>query len=122
MQEGTEKIFAKASRSLGAARELLAEGALDLAAGRAYYAMLYAAKALLCERGLRLVAHSRIVEAFEERLAGAGAVSATHAVWLREALGRRTGEDAPTSTDVEVLVHRAGQIVDEASLLLAAGD
>jgi uncharacterized protein (UPF0332 family) len=122
MKAGTRKILAKAVRSLEAARELSSDGAIDLAAGRGYYAMLYAAKALIYEKGLRVSAHAAIVDAFERHVVGMGSVSASHLDWIREALRRRTTDReadlALTSSDVEGLVEQAGEIVAEATRLL----
>ena len=122
MKEGTRKILAKAVRSLEAAKELLSDGVIDLAAGRGYYAMLYAAKALLYENGVHVQAHARIVETFERDIVRRGRVPASHLDWIRAALRRRTldreSELAPTSADVETLIEQARQIVAEASRAL----
>ena len=122
MKDGTRKILAKAVRSLEAAKELLSDGAIDLAAGRGYYAMLYAAKAVLYENGVHLQAHARIVETFERDIVRSGRVPGPHADWIRQALHRRMldreSEIAPTSADVETLVEQARQIVAQASRTL----
>lgn len=60
MQPGTEKILAKALAAGAAARANLARGALDLAAARSYYAMFYAARALLSESGVRVRTHAEV--------------------------------------------------------------
>ena len=64
MQPGTDKLQAKAARALAAAEAALEAGAADVAAGRAFYALLYAAKARLNETGLRLRTHARIAAAY----------------------------------------------------------
>src|SRR5215471_5933071 len=52
MKPETEKLLAKASRAIAAAKLLLQAGDVDFAAGRAYYAMFYVAEALLAEKGV----------------------------------------------------------------------
>ena len=47
-------LLTKARRSLAAARRLAADGYLDFAVSRAYYAMFYTTQAFLLGRGLRL--------------------------------------------------------------------
>ncbi|MDX2167459.1 MAG: HEPN domain-containing protein [Deltaproteobacteria bacterium] len=64
MQPGTDTLLGKARRALAAADAALEGGAPDAAAGRAFYAILYAAKARLNERGLRLRTHARIATAY----------------------------------------------------------
>ena len=121
MKDGTRKILAKARRALGAARELSSQGAVDMAAGRAYYAMVYAAKALLYERGVRLQSHAGIVDALERQTASSH-LPASHADWLREAIARRVADRdtdlVPTSADADSLIERATEIVLAATDLL----
>jgi uncharacterized protein (UPF0332 family) len=62
------------------AEDALAGGAPDAAAARAFYALLYAAKALLNERGVRLHAHARIAAAVDPPLRDA----------LTDAIARRS--------------------------------
>jgi uncharacterized protein (UPF0332 family) len=52
MNQNAQFLLEKAESAIGAAETLLREGYLDFAAGRAYYAMFYAAEALLAEREL----------------------------------------------------------------------
>lgn len=52
------RLLAKARASQRAAILLESESYLDFAASRAYYAMFYAAQALLLERGLSFSSHS----------------------------------------------------------------
>lgn len=57
-------LLAKARRSLAAARRLAADGDLDFAVSRAYYAVFYTAQAFLLSRGLRFSKHSAVIAAF----------------------------------------------------------
>ena len=51
MKEAARKLLDKARRAIGAAETLLQAGDMEFAAGRAYYAMFYAAEAFLNELG-----------------------------------------------------------------------
>lgn len=62
-------LLLKARRSLAAARRLAAEGDLDFAVSRAYYAMFYTAQAFLLGRGLRFSKHSAVIAAFGQEFA-----------------------------------------------------
>ena len=57
-------LLAKARDSLDAARLLLDAGYADFAVSRVYYAMFYAAEALLDSRGLAYSRHSAVIAAF----------------------------------------------------------
>ena len=86
MRPGTDKLLAKATRALASAESALTQGALDVAAGRAFYAMLNAAKARLNESGLRPHTHVRIAAAYE----ALPEIEEAPAAWLGEALTLRT--------------------------------
>ena len=69
MKPETEKLLAKASRAIDAAKLLLQAGDADFAAGRAYYAMFYVAEALLAEKGRRFRRHSAVQAAYGDEFA-----------------------------------------------------
>jgi uncharacterized protein (UPF0332 family) len=58
MKENAQFLLDKAESAIGAAESLLRDGYLDFAVGRAYYAMFYAAEALLAEKELEFKKHS----------------------------------------------------------------
>jgi uncharacterized protein (UPF0332 family) len=62
-------LLTKARRSVAAARRLAADGDLDFAVSRAYYAMFYTAQAFLMSRGLRFSKHSAVMAAFGQEFA-----------------------------------------------------
>jgi len=66
----------KADRALRVAQNLLATGFDAEAAARAYYAMFYAAQALLKENGIQRVKHSAVHAAFGQHLVKTGKVEA----------------------------------------------
>lgn len=86
----------------------------QLAAGRAFYALLYAAKALLNERGLRPHAHVRIAAALHGEhghLRG----------WLDDAIARRRSGDEMGYTEAVELVERAHVSVTSARARVVSG-
>lgn len=112
MRPGTDKLLAKARRALAAAEAALESGASDVAAGRAFYAILYAAKARLNDSGLSLRSHARIAAAY----AALPEIDEAPAAWLDEALAlrRRLAEEDADGLDyaaVEALVTRAVRFV-----------
>jgi len=68
-------LLEKADRSLAAGERLLADGFPDFAVGRAYYAMFYAAEALLLSRNLSFSKHSAVIAAFGQHFVKTGALS-----------------------------------------------
>lgn len=66
MTEDQEELLLKAQQSLAAAQLLLGNNYTDFAASRAYYAMFYAAEALLEGDGLSFSSHSGVISALEE--------------------------------------------------------
>ena len=69
MNSNQQGLLTKARRSLAAARRLAADGDLDFAVSRAYYAMFYTAQAFLLGRGLRFSKHSAVIAAFGQEFA-----------------------------------------------------
>ncbi len=77
-------LLAKAERSIEAARLLTANGMSDFAVSRAYYAMFYAAEALLLGKDLAFSKHSAVIAAFGQHFARSGRVSVELHQHLRE--------------------------------------
>lgn len=57
-------LIQKAERSLRAAKELLDGGYPDFSVSRAYYAMFYAAQAILLTKNLAFSKHAAVISAF----------------------------------------------------------
>lgn len=110
MRPGTDKLLAKAERAAQAAADALDAGDPDAAAGRAFYALLYAAKVVLNERGLRLRTHVRIAAALQ---CAAPPAAPLLAEWLGSAIARRRAGDHGelTYADAAQLVERAREAV-----------
>ena len=121
MQPGTEKILAKALAAVAVARSYRERGALDLAAGRCFYAMLHAARAVLNERGVRARTHTGVSAALRD-LAGLPNDFAVFAEWLDAALCRRAaGVDAadPVESEVQAWIERAAAFTAGAATVVA---
>ena len=119
MKEETEKLLQKASRAVQAAQILLKEGAVDFAAGRAYYAMFYVAEALLSEKGLRFRKHGGVHAAFGEQFAKSGLLDPKFHRWLLDAFDKRIQGDygteaSVTSEDVTQMIEQAREFLQEA--------
>ena len=69
MNEQVYVLLEKARASLQASEILSREGYPDFVASRAYYAMFYAAEALLLARGLSFSSHSAVMAAFGKEFA-----------------------------------------------------
>lgn len=69
MRGQTEALLAKATENLLASRELVRSGHPEIAVSRSYYAMFYAAEAVLVEEGLEFSSHGAVHGAFGERFA-----------------------------------------------------
>lgn len=61
MNADVEKLLDKARRSLASARREVNDENHDFAASRGYYAMFYAAEALLLQLGLAFSKHSAVI-------------------------------------------------------------
>ena len=64
MKREVEKLLSKARASQRAAILLQSQSYPDFAASRIYYAMFYAAQALLLDRGLSFSSHAAVMAAF----------------------------------------------------------
>jgi uncharacterized protein (UPF0332 family) len=74
MNEETRQYLQKADHALIVAEELLAHGHLPDAASKIYYAMFYAAKALLTAEGIDVSKHSAVESALGYHFAKPGRI------------------------------------------------
>lgn len=93
MKEETRKFLEKAQRALRAAEALMRDGDAEFAVGRAYYAMLHAAQALLREKDLRYRKHAGVHAAFGEHCVKNGMMDAKYHRWLLDAFDDRLRGD-----------------------------
>lgn len=125
MKKGTEGLLIKSRRALDAARRLLRDGDTDFAAGRAYYAMFYAAEALLFERSLTFSRHAGVHAAFGEHFARPGLVDPKFHRYLLDAFAKRLQADygfdaVPTAEEVQAMIDQAEAFLKIARLLIQA--
>ena len=119
------RLLDKAARAIRAAETLLRENDADFAAGRAYYAMFYAAEALLFERGLQFRKHGAVHGAFGEHLVRSGVLDARYHRWLLDAFDVRIqgdyGVDAVVSVDeARTMITQARELLREAHRILGS--
>lgn len=76
MSPRSEELLASAAERRSGARDLLATGHPETCAAVAYYAMLYAARAALSERGLNAKTHRGTWAIFRESFVATGLLSA----------------------------------------------
>ena len=120
MKAETQKLLGKSAHSIRAASLLLDNGEAEFAASRAYYAMFYAAEALLCEEGRRARSHRGVHSLFGEHFAKPGRLDSKYHQWILAAFNRRIqgdyGSDAVFSPD------EVGETIQQASEFLAAAE
>ncbi len=89
MKTESVQLLDKADRALTAACHLVESGDLEFAVGRAYYAMFYAAEALLEEQELCFSKHGAVHGAFGELFAKTGKLDPKLHRWLLDAFDAR---------------------------------
>ncbi len=87
------ELLDKARRSLRAAERLLQDGDNDFAVSRAYYAMFYAAQALLLTKEIRRSKHSGVIAAFNEHFIQSGEPPRRFFLMLRDGFEDRAEGD-----------------------------
>jgi uncharacterized protein (UPF0332 family) len=85
MTEEVKKHLEKAERSLEVARDLLTKEYFEDACSKAYYAMFYAAQALLKRHGIQMKKHSAVIAKFGEHFAKTGIIDPKYHRLLIEA-------------------------------------
>ena len=115
-EEVTQEVR-RAEKSLAAARALLAEGLLEDALSRAYYAVLHAARALLLAEGVAPQSHEAVRRLLGLHLVKTGKLAPDYARILREE------QDDRALADYDVAFHpereRVVQRVEDAAGFLA---
>jgi uncharacterized protein (UPF0332 family) len=123
LKEATEKLLEKAARSVQAAEHLVKDGDAEFAVGRAYYAMFYAAHALLNEIALKFRKHSGVHNGFAEQFIKTGLIDKRYHRWLVAAFNKRiTGdygiESDLTAEDASLLIGQAHEFLAVAKQFL----
>lgn len=92
-QQEIRDLITKAQRSVAAAERLMRDGDRDFAVSRAYYAMFYAAHAMLLSRDIRRSKHSGVIAAFQETFVKSGEVDRRFFHLLRDGFEDRAEGD-----------------------------
>jgi len=124
MTEDQAGLLAKARDSTRGAELLARDGLYDFAVSRAYYAMFYAAEAILLGEGLRLSSHAAVISAFGQRFAKSGRLPAELHHFLIDAQDSRTQGDYeihPTQSadDAALAISRARDFIAQTERYLA---
>jgi len=127
MNQEARKLLDKAERALHAAETLRMAGDAEHGTGRAYYAMLHAAQALLRQHGLRYRKHSGVHSAFGEHFIKTGLLDKKFHRWLLDAFDARLRGDYDFDATFEeesvaALIEQAREFLEVARGFLAKAD
>jgi uncharacterized protein (UPF0332 family) len=93
MKEHSRKLLDKALDTIEGAEGLLNMSKAEIAAGRAYYAMLYVAEALLYERDMQFSQHGQVIAAYGKEFAKTKELNPKCHRWLRAGFDTRISGD-----------------------------
>lgn len=96
-------------RALAAAKREALENNADFAAEHAYYAMFYAAEALLAERGLFFRSHGAVHGAFGMHFAKSGELDPAYHRYLLDAF--ETRQVATYNLDLEIIEQQVQELI-----------
>lgn len=113
----------RAEQSIQAAQQLASGGYYDFAASRAYYAVFYAAAALLLSEGLELSKHSAVIASIHQRFVKTGKLSKEQGKtlnWLFElrSVGDYGGTMHVSRQQVEQAIQAAEEFLSAIKFLL----
>lgn len=116
MRAQSAALLDKAAENLRAAQDLIRGQHSEVAVSRAYYAMFYAAEAVLLEQGVEFSSHGGVHGAFGEHFAKTGRIDPKFHRYLIDGFRARQSVDydAPadmTREDAETLLQRAREFV-----------
>lgn len=123
MKETTEQLFARALDAIEAAEILSTNGKIDIAAGRAYYAMFYTAEALLNEKGFKFGKHGNVIAAYGQHFAKTKELDPKFHRWLLSSFDQRQIGDYAFDPDIEIdivvtMIHQAQEFLETAKKYL----
>jgi uncharacterized protein (UPF0332 family) len=101
MKEYTRKLLDKAIDTIEGAELLLEHGKVDMAAGRAYYALFYIAEALLNEKDLQFSQHGDVIGAYGKEFAKTKLLDPKFHRWLIKGFDTRLIGDYHVDTHIE---------------------
>jgi uncharacterized protein (UPF0332 family) len=125
-QRHSELYMRRARRALETARINLDAGDCAASINRAYYAIFYAANALLQIKGLARSKHSAVIAAFREHFVKAGLIEAEYSAIYGRAFSARQVSDyeiqaVPDETIADNILDEASQFVNRVAAYLAGG-
>jgi uncharacterized protein (UPF0332 family) len=115
LRKEIDSLLDKAARSQEAAKKLFDLGYPSFAVSRSYYAMLYAAEALLLSKELAFSKHSAVISAFGQHFVKTGLLPAELHATFREAFDKRTKGDYALE---EVGAEDAKKIIEQTQTFL----
>jgi uncharacterized protein (UPF0332 family) len=101
VKDTTRQLFDRAVDAIEAAEILLANNKVDIAAGRAYYAMFYTAEALLNEKDILFGKHGNTIAAYGQHFAKTKVLDPKFHRWLITAFDQRQIGDYAFHPDVD---------------------
>ena len=104
MNDYTRKLLNKAIDTIEGTEILLDHQKLDLAAGRAYYALFYIAEALLNEKGIQFKEHGKVIGAYGKEYAKTNLLDPKFHRWLRIGFDTRLVSDYQVDTNIEAVI------------------
>lgn len=127
MKETTQQLFDRAVDTIEAAEILLTNDKVEIAAGRAYYAMFYVAEALLNEMGFQFGKHGNVLAAYGQHFAKTKALDPKFHRWLITAFDQRQIGDYGFVPDIQAdvviyMIHQAQEFLEAARAYLASKD
>ena len=123
MKKSVKALLEKSEENILGAEELLKIRLYDIAASRTYYAMFYAAEALLVSEGREFSSHGAVHASFGEHFAKRGRIESKFHRYLVDAFRERQVADynAPSEVskeDSETLIQQAKEFLEATRKLL----
>jgi uncharacterized protein (UPF0332 family) len=118
LTEEVSKLLEKSAHALEVAETLMSDGYPSDAASKIYYAMFYAAQALLKSEGIDVIKHSAVESAVGYHFAKAGKIDPMYHRMLIDA--RKIREIADYDIQEEIVEPVASLKVEEGKLFLKA--
>ncbi len=124
MNDDLAMLFDKAKESLDASRLLHEQNFFSFSASRSYYAMFYAAEAMLAGIGLSYSSHGGVIGGFGREFAKTGKIDPKYHRWLIDAQDIRNIGDygvgrQVTAAQSEEMLTKAGEFIDKAFEIMA---
>lgn len=123
MNEYTQKLLDKAIDVIEGAEILLDNEKVDIAAGRAYYALFYIAEALLNEKGLKFSTHGAVISAYGKEYVKTKLLDPKFHTLLRKGFDTRLLGDYHVDTQIEMdavtdMINQAREFLEAAQKYL----